>query len=197
VDHRRRGRGGRRSRSGRDCPQRAHPCPDSLPGGTDFFSAGLHVRRTWRPQRVCVRVRLLLCRPERVLLGERIIVIVPGDVSADERVCICAYLPVAVRVPEHPILVRLPDPHPHPHPDLGLAYTHVPDADADADHIGTVVAEHTHIFGTYNFRTCLFGARVHDGEHSRVGAGIRFHVGSVNERCQCVAPGLDRSGSRP
>ena len=192
MDRRRPDRGGRRSRSGRDCPQRAHARPDSLPGGTDFLSAGIHGRRTWRPHRVCVRVRLLVCRPERVLLGERRIVIVPGHVSVGERVCIRAGIPVDVRVPEHQSLVRLPDSDPDPG---GLAYLHVPDADAhaDADHIGTDLAEHTHVFGTYNYRDCVFGtARIHTGEHSLVRSSIRFDVAAVDERCPTGegAPGL-------
>ena len=80
----------------------ARPPRDSPPR-TDVLSGIIHVRRTWRPWCVWLRVLLLGCLPERVLLSERSSVIVPGHVAVGERVRIRigACLPVAVRVPSH------------------------------------------------------------------------------------------------
>ena len=85
------------------------------------------------PRCVWLCVRLLVCLPECVLLGERHNVFIPAHVSVGECVCIriCAQIPVAVRVPERPILVHL-----HVSvPDLGFAYIRVPDADHIAENL--------------------------------------------------------------
>ena len=194
MDHRWHDRGGG-SRFRRDLLRRGeHAHPDSLPGGTDFLGAGIHVRRTWWcPRRVWLRVLLLGCRPERVLLGERSIVIVPGHVAVGERVCIRACLSVRVRVPESPLV-------PLSFSDLGPAHVQGPDADADADHstpdigtpdIGTADLGTADLgtpdlrtadlgtpdFGTCNFGTCNFGTgRIHAGEHSIIRIGTRVCV---------------------
>ena len=163
VDHRRHDRGWH-SRFRRDLFHRGeHAHPESVPGGTDFLSGGIHARADGRPRRVWLRVLLLGCLPERVLLGERSIVIVPGHVSADERVCIRAYIPVSerIRVPEPP-LVRFSVADP------GLATSSA--RHADADHISTDIdaAEHARDYGI--FGTCNFGtARIHVGEHRNIG----------------------------
>jgi hypothetical protein len=192
MDHRRHDRGGG-SRFRRDLLRRGeHAHPDSLPGGTDFLSAGIHVRRTWWcPRRVWLRVLLLGCRPERVLLGERstVIVIVPGHVAVGERVCIRAYL--SVRVPESPLV-------PLSFSDLGPGHVQGPDADPDADHISTTdigtadlraadiraadlrAADlRTPDFGTCNFGTGNIGTgRIHAGKPSI----IRIYVAAPGER---------------
>jgi hypothetical protein len=177
LDHRRHDRGGRR-RFRRDLFDRGeHAHPQPVPRRTDVLSGGIHGGRARRARRVRLRVLLLVCLPERVLRGERSSVIVPGHISAGERVCvrIRAHIPVAVRVPERPVLVRLPLPV----PDLGLAYIRVPHA--DADHIGADLVEHTHIVGTRNF-----GTRIHSGDHSRAGehstVDIRFYVAAPGEK---------------
>jgi hypothetical protein len=192
VDHRWHDRGGR-SRFRRDLFRGGeHAHPDSLPGGTDLLSAGIHVRRTWWcPRCVWLRVLLLGCLPERVLLGERSTVIVPGHDAAGERACIRACLSARVRVPEPPLV-------PLSVSDLGTAHVQGPDADADhrtpdhrtADH-GTPdhrTADHgtpdhgtpdhrTADHGTANYGTANFGAgRVHAGERRIICIGTRFYV---------------------
>ena len=197
VDHRWHDRGGG-SRFRRDLLRRGeHAHPDSLPGGTDFLGAGIHVRRTWRcPRCVWLRVLLLGCRPERVLLGERSTVIVPGHDAAGEFVCIRACLSVRVRVPESPLVPLSVSDH-------GPAHVQGPDADADADHsttdIGTAdygTADYgtpdygtpdygTPDYGTPDYGTPDFGTgRVHAGEHSIIRIGIRFYVAAPGERGQ-------------
>jgi len=188
VDHRRHDRGGRR-RFRRDLSHRrenAHPGP--VPRRTDLLSGGIHGRRARRPRRVRLRVLLLVgCLPERVLPGERSSVIDPGHISAGVRIGIRirVQIPVAVRVPERPILLRLPVSV----PDLGLAYIRLPHA--DADHIDIGLGEHTHVFGTRNF-----GTRIHSGDDSRAGehstVGIRFYVAVPGEKGQYVALGARR-----
>ena len=187
VDRRLPGRGGgRRCRSDRF--RRAQVHPGSVPGGTDFLSAGIHVRRTGLPGRVRVCVRLLLCPRKRVLAGERSIVIIPGPTSAGERVRIRIRIRFAdrVRVPEPPF-VRLSVPVPVP----GLAHIRVPDA--DADHIGTGLAEHTRVFstacivGARNFGARNFGTgRIHAGEHRRASehstGSVRFYLAAKMRR---------------
>ncbi len=198
VDHRRHDRGGG-SRFRRDLFRRGeHAHPDSLPGGTDFLGAGIHVRRTWWcPRRVWLRVLLLGCRPERVLLSERSIVIVPGHDAAGEYVCIRACL--SVRVPESPLV-------PLSFSDLGPGHVQGPDADADADHstphigtadIGTADLRTADLrapdlrtpdfgtadFGSSNFGTCNHGTgRIHAGERRIIRIGTRFYVAAPGER---------------
>ena len=89
VDHRRHDRGGR-SRLRHDLFRRGEDAhPESVPGRTDFLTGGIiHVRRTWHPRCVWLRVLLLVCLPERVLPGERSSVIVPGHVSASDCACL-------------------------------------------------------------------------------------------------------------
>jgi hypothetical protein len=182
VDHRRHDRGGR-SRFRRDLFRRGeHAHPDSLPGGTDFLSAGIHVRRTWWcPRCVWLRVLLLVCLPERVLLSERSIVIVPGHDAAGECVCLRACL--SVHVPESPRV-------PLSVSDLGPAHVQGPDADADADHstadhstadIGTADIGTADLrapdFGTPDLRAPDFGTgRNHAGEHRIIRIGTRVCV---------------------
>ena len=200
MDHRWHDRGGG-SRFRRDLLRRGeHAHPDSLPGGTDFLSAGIHVRRTWWcPRCVWLRVLLLGCRPERVLLSERSIVIVPRHVAVGECVCIRACLSVRVRVPESPLV-------PLSFSDLGPAHVQGPDADADADHstpdigtadIGTADLGTADLgtpdlgtpdfgtpdLGTPDFGTCNFGTgRIHAGEHSIIRIGTRFYVAARGEK---------------
>ena len=178
------GRGGC-SRYRRDRFRRAHAHPGSVPGGTDFLSAGIHVRRTGLPGRVCLCACLLVCFRERVLAGERSIVIVPGRISAGERVYI------RIRIPEPPF-VRLPVSV------LGLGLAHIRVPDADADHIDIGLAEHTRVFSTRIVGTaCIVGAcnfgtgRIHAGEHRRASehstGGVRFYVAAVDEKGQYAA----------
>jgi len=165
VDHRRRYRGVRRGWFRRDCFHRAHAHPDPVPGGTDFRTDDIHVRRTWGAQRVCLRVRL----PERVLLGER--VIVPGHISVGQRVCVRlgACLPVAVRVPE-PVPVRLSVAVPV-RIDIRVSVRIGVVGIAISISIGKHIYISTPVFGT---------ARVHAGEHTIVPSGIRFYVAAVD-----------------
>ena len=175
ADRRLPGRGGG-SRCLPDRFQQARAHPRSVPGGTDFLSAGIHARRTGLPCRV--RVCLLICLRERVFAGERGIVIVPGRISAGERVYI------RIRVPEPPFARLL-------NCVLGLAHIRVPDA--DADHIGTGLAEHTRDYSTRIVSTaCIAGAcnfgtgRIHADQHRRASehstGGVRFHVAAADEK---------------
>ncbi len=147
------------SRCRRDRFRRAHAHPGSVPGGTDFLSGGIHVRRTGCPCRVCLLIWLLVCLPEPVLVSERSIA--PGRISVGECVfipflgaCIPLAYCVRVRVPE-PIPVRLPVPVP--------VYIRLPVHIAIDEHI---------IVGARGF----VRASIHVGEHTLVRIGIRFYV---------------------
>ena len=147
------------SRCRRDRFRRAHAHPGSVPGGTDFLSGGIHVRRTGCPCRVCLLIWLLVCLPEPVLVSERSI---PPRAHLSRRVRLH---PLPRRM--HPTRLLRPRPRPQPIPvRLPVpvpVYTRLPVHIAIDEHI---------IVGARGF----VRASIHVGEHTLVRIGIRFYV---------------------